>query len=78
MNESKETVAQPPTGWTDDPSTLTWEAGKYIWMTSKIVYSNPSSTVYTTPSCDTAWEAANEVQNNLDIYRQTNDAAVAA
>ena len=78
MNESKESCAEPPTGWTDDPSTLTWEAGKYIWTTSKIVYSNPSSTVYTTPSCDTAWEAANEVQNNLDTYKQTNDAAVAA
>ena len=61
MNESKETVAQPPTGWTEDPTSLEWESGKYIWTTSKIVYQNPSSTVYTTPSCDTAWEAANAV-----------------
>ena len=25
MNESKETVAQPPTGWTEDPTSLEWE-----------------------------------------------------
>ena len=40
----------------------TWSSGKYLWTRSKIVYSNPTSTVYTTPQCDSSWEAVNEVQ----------------
>ena len=39
-----------------------WSIGKYMWTRSKIVYSNPASTVYTTPICDSSWEAINEIQ----------------
>ena len=46
--------------WTTTPPT--WSSGKYIWIRNKIVYTNPDSTVYTTPICDSAWEAVNEVQ----------------
>lgn len=43
--------------WTTTPPA--WSNGKYIWTRSKIVYKNPTSTVYTTPVCDSSWEAAN-------------------
>lgn len=46
--------------WTTTPPT--WSSGKYIWTRSKIVYKNPASTVYTTPVCDSSWEAVNEVE----------------
>lgn len=40
----------------------TWSPGKYLWTRSKIVYVNPSKTLYTAPICDSSWEAVNEVQ----------------
>lgn len=40
----------------------TWTSGKYLWTRQKIVYKNPASTVYTTPQCDSSWEAVNEVE----------------
>lgn len=46
--------------WTTTPPT--WSNGKYMWTRSKIVYKNPTSTVYTTPVCDNSWEAVNDIQ----------------
>lgn len=40
----------------------TWSPGKYLWTRSKIVYTNPSSTKYTAPICDSSWEAVNELE----------------
>ena len=51
--------------WSSTPPQ--WEAGKYIWTRSKIVYQNPSSTSYTTPICDSSWEAAENVRSELNI-----------
>lgn len=42
-----------------------WSYGKYLWTREKIVYKNPTSTVYTTPSCDSSWEAANVVDKKV-------------
>lgn len=39
----------------------TWSTGKYMWTRSKITYNNPTSTEYTTPVCDSSWEAVNEI-----------------
>ena len=50
----------------------TWTSGKYLWTRNKIVYTNPASTVYTTPICDSSWEAVNEIEvggRNLIIYK---------
>lgn len=57
----------------------TWENGKYLWTRSKIVYTNPSSTVYTTPQCDSSWEAVNEVQADANnaMYIANNATATA-
>lgn len=46
--------------WTTSPPT--WSTGKYIWTRTKIVYKNPTSTVYTTPICDASWEAVNNIE----------------
>lgn len=43
----------------------TWVKGKYLWTRSKIVYENPSKTEYTTPICDSSWEASNDVSDDL-------------
>lgn len=40
----------------------TWSSGKYLWTRYQINYKNPTSTSYTTPVCDSSWEAVNEVQ----------------
>lgn len=45
-----------------------WTKGNYIWTRNKIVYSNPSSTVYTTPVVSSEWEAANDVKDYLEDY----------
>ena len=53
----------------------TWESGKYLWRRFKIVYENPSSTVYTTAECDSSWEAVNEVTDDIDRAQSTADQA---
>lgn len=40
----------------------TWAPGKYLWTRQKITYKNPTATAYTTPTCDSSWEAVNEVE----------------
>lgn len=40
----------------------TWSPGKYLWTRQKITYKNPTATAYTTPTCDSSWEAVNEVE----------------
>lgn len=46
--------------WVTTPPT--WVQGQYIWTRVKIVYNNPSSTVYTTPIVSSEWEAVNNIQ----------------
>lgn len=58
VSTSKTTA--PESGWTTTPPT--WSSGKYVWTRSKIVYKNPTATKYTTPICDSSWEAVNEVE----------------
>lgn len=55
--------------WVTTPPT--WSVGKYMWTRSKIVYSNPTKTEYTTPICDSSWEAINDIEigiRNLHKY----------
>lgn len=60
------------TGWSTTPPT--WVKGKYIHTCSKIVYKNPTATAYTVPICDSSWEAANDVQSDLDTkYEQISN-----
>lgn len=56
MSDSKTT--QSGGSWVE--SMPTWSNGRYLWTRYKVVYKNPASTVYTTPVCDSSWEAVNE------------------
>lgn len=56
MSDSKTT--QTGGSWVE--SMPTWSNGKYLWTRYKVVYKNPASTVYTTPVCNSSWEAVNE------------------
>lgn len=56
MSDSKTTQAGG--SWVE--SMPTWSTGKYLWTRYKVVYKNPASTTYTTPVCDSSWEAVNE------------------
>ena len=56
MSDSKTT--QSGGSWVE--SMPTWSYGKYLWTRYKVTYKNPASTTYTTPVCDSSWEAVNE------------------
>ena len=43
-----------------------WVYGKYMWTRIKITYKDPVSVEYTTPVCDTSWEAANDFKEELE------------
>lgn len=51
----------------------TWSTGKYMWSRVKIVYKNPASTAYTTPVCDSSWEAVNEIEIGVTNYLVHSD-----
>ena len=53
-------TAQTGGTWTETPPL--WEAGKYLWTRARIVYTNPTETLYTQPAVDSSWEAVNRVQ----------------
>ena len=69
-------ITQTGGSWSE--TVPTWETGKYLWTRTKIVYENPSSTEYTTPVCDSSWEAANEVADDLhnNYYNKTETEAL--
>lgn len=71
MSDSKTT--QSGGSWVE--SMPTWSNGKYLWTRYKVVYKNPTSTVYTTPVCDSSWEAVNEetVKRQSAIETKANE-----
>lgn len=51
----------------------TWSSGKYLWIRNKILYANPAKTEYTTPYCDSSWEAVDEIEiGGRNLLRNTN------
>ena len=64
-------TSQTGDSWVTTPPT--WSTGKYMWTRSKIVYNNPTSTVYTTAVVDSSWEAVNEIQIGArNIVKKSN------
>lgn len=57
---SSKTTEPSESDWKDKPPA--WVFGKYLWTRSVITYKNPPDVKYTTPVCDTSWEAVNDVQ----------------
>ena len=64
------------TGGSWSTTSPTWSTGKYIWTRSKIVYKNPTSTAYTTPVCDSSWEAVNELDDEINSIKTTATTAL--
>lgn len=60
LSTSKET--QNGGSWVSEMPT--WSNGKYLWTRFLITYSD-GSTEYTSPICDSSWEAANTVKTEL-------------
>lgn len=67
LSDSKTT--QSGGSWVD--SMPTWSNGKYLWTRYKVTYKNPTSTTYTTPVCDSSWEAVNEETINRQAAIET-------
>ena len=63
MSDSK--TEQTGGSWVE--SMPTWSNGKYLWTRYKVIYKNPTSTVYTTPVCDSSWEAVNEERTDRQL-----------
>ena len=64
-------TSQSGGSWVTKPPT--WSTGKYMWTRSKIVYKNPTATAYTTPVCDSSWEAVNEIEvGGTNLTTETN------
>ena len=59
-SKSTSKTTEPTSGW--QTSMPIWTTGSYVWTRSKIIYSNPTNTVYTTAYCDSSWEAVNEIK----------------
>lgn len=56
--------------WITTPPT--WSPGKYIWTRSKTIYTDSSTPQYTTPICDSSWEAVNEMNIGIrNLLRNT-------
>ena len=61
-------TSQTGGSWKTTPDA--WSKGKYMWIRNKITYTNPSSTAYTTPICDSSWEVANTVDEKVEVVKK--------
>ena len=69
----KSTSKTTQTGGSWSTTAPTWESGKYIWTRSAIVYTDSSTPQYTTPACDSSWEAVNEIEvGGRNLLLETN------
>lgn len=62
------TTTAPTTGW--DSSMPPYQEGYYLWIRTRIKYSNSSNYVYSTPVCDQSWKSNAEVYTQ---YKQLKD-----
>lgn len=72
------TSKESPTGGSWSTTSPTWSSGMYVWTRSKITYKNPTSISYTTPICDSSWEAVNEVTDDIENAQATADEAASS
>lgn len=56
---SQSSTESPVSGWTDKPKK--WMFGYYLWTRFKITYTDKTTT-FTTPTCDSSWEIANNIE----------------
>lgn len=56
---SQSSTEPPVSGWADKPKK--WMFGYYLWTRFKITYTDKTTT-FTTPTCDSSWEFANDIE----------------
>lgn len=56
---SQSSTESPVSGWADKPKK--WMFGYYLWTRFKITYTDKTTT-FTTPTCDSSWEIANDIE----------------
>lgn len=56
---SQSSTEPPVSGWADKPKK--WMFGYYLWTRFKITYTDKTTT-FTTPTCDSSWEIANNIE----------------
>lgn len=56
---SQSSTEPPVSGWADKPKK--WMFGYYLWTRFKITYTD-KTTSFTTPTCDSSWEIANDIE----------------
>ena len=56
---SQNSTEPPVSGWADKPKK--WMFGYYLWTRFKITYTDKTTT-FTTPTCDSSWEIANDIE----------------
>lgn len=54
------------------PLVPTWEIGKYMWIRTKVTYTD-DNVIYTEPYSDSGWEAAQAVDDKLGAYATVSD-----
>lgn len=55
VKHTSSTVAPTSATWYD--TCPVYEVGAFLWIRSKVIYANPTNTVYTTPYHEASWEA---------------------
>ncbi len=69
--KNKDKTTAPTSGWSTNPPT--WEEGYYLWTRSEITYKNPTKVEYTTPICDSSWEAISSLEiGGKNLLRYTD------
>lgn len=66
--KNQSTISPPTSGWsTTMPA---YQSGYYLWMRTRIKYSNSSNYVYSTPVCDESWKVNAQTYSE---YKQLRD-----
>ena len=66
--KNKSTTNAPTSGWST--TMPTYEEGYYLWMRTRIKYTDSANYVYSTPVCDQSWKGNQEVYTQ---YKQLSD-----
>ena len=66
--KNQSTTTAPTSGWST--TMPTYQEGYYLWMCTRIKYTDSTDYVYSTPVCDQSWKAAQEVYTQ---YKQLSD-----
>lgn len=67
-SKNTSTTTAPADGW--DTSMPSYQEGYFLWIRTRIKYSNNANYVYSTPACDQSWKANQEVYTQ---YKQLKE-----